>query len=304
MQLAKEFDGEIISADSRQVYREMDIMTGKDVKKLKYQISDLRLGNRRIGFYTDGKIKIWGYDIVEPNQEWSASHFVKLANTVIGYLRRKHKLPIAAAGTGLYLRSLISPPQTIDVPPNHQLREKLSPLSVNDLQSWLRRLNQQRLEAMNNSDRKNPRRLIRAIEVLSFNIDSLSEKRLEFAVLQIILTAQLSKLDRLIKQRLMKRLDLGGLDEVKRLAKQYGWNSVLAHTIGYQEWQAYLAGKTTHKKAVAEWLTHEKQYARRQRTWFAKQSPVIQLEIGDIQGKQKVVREVRRWYDGVHAVNE
>jgi tRNA dimethylallyltransferase len=142
--LAKKFKGELISADSRQVYKGMDIVTGKDKPQ---------------------GVIIHGLDLVKPDQEFSAAHFVKVASTLINQISKRKKLAIIVGGTGLYLDSLINPPQTLTIKPNWSLRKKLEQKSIHYLQQQLKKLNPSKWRQMNHSDRLNPRRLIRAIEV-------------------------------------------------------------------------------------------------------------------------------------------
>jgi len=102
--LAKKFSGELISADSRQVYQEMDIVTGKDQPK---------------------GVKIHGLDLVKPDEEFSVAHFVKYAVGLINQIIKRKKLPIVVGGTGLYINSLIKPPKTLLVKPDWRLRKQL-----------------------------------------------------------------------------------------------------------------------------------------------------------------------------------
>src|SRR3989344_4678270 len=142
--LSKKFSGKIISADSRQVYKGMDIVTGKDRPK---------------------EVSIWGYDIIRPNEEFSVAHFVNLAGKEITRVDKQGKLPIIVGGTGFWLKSLLNPPATINIIPDWQLREKLEKFSATELLERLKKIDPKRAASMNQSDRNNPRRLMRAIEV-------------------------------------------------------------------------------------------------------------------------------------------
>ncbi|MDZ7586852.1 MAG: isopentenyl transferase family protein, partial [Patescibacteria group bacterium] len=135
--LAKKFSGEIISADSRQIYQGMDIVTGKDLPAAK-----------------QAGITIYGYDLIKPDEEFSVAHFVKYAHDLINQIR----FPIIVGGTGLYLNSLINPPPTLTIPPNWQLRKKLEKKSAVQLQKALMKINPIRFNQMNHSDQLNPRR--------------------------------------------------------------------------------------------------------------------------------------------------
>jgi tRNA dimethylallyltransferase len=139
--LAKQFSGEIISADSRQVYQEMDIVTGKDRPR---------------------GVTILGYDLVKPDENFSVAHFIDFAVPQIKALVKKRKLPIVVGGTGLWLKALVEPIETIAVSPNPQLRKNLKDFSAGKLFKLLKELNSVRAKNMNHSDRNNPRRLIRS----------------------------------------------------------------------------------------------------------------------------------------------
>ena len=183
LHLAKKFGGELISADSRQVYRGMDIGTGKDIdqkSKIKNQneklnpsfTSPLIKGRRggvnkkfTVGFRNKDEVPIWLVDIVEPDYVFNVGEFKQLAEAVIQDIWQRGKLPIIVGGTGLYVRALLRPWDGIFIPPNASLRQKLDKLTVEELQTELKKNTSEKFESMNHSDRFNPRRLVRAIEV-------------------------------------------------------------------------------------------------------------------------------------------
>jgi tRNA dimethylallyltransferase len=298
--LAKKFNGELISADSRQVYKGMDIGTGKDRE-------------------TESRIRIWGYDVVEPSGEWSAAHFVKLAQKLIPEIQSRGKLPIIVGGTGLYISNLLNPPETLNIPPDKKLRGELEKLPVDELQDRLKEINPERFASMNDSDQNNPRRLIRAIEVVKFP-KLRSARFLDFGtfrrpfarnddaqILQIGLTAATQELDRRIEERVRQRIEEGVEEEVFRLVKKYGWDSALKFTIGYKEWQLDshgrskrprndLSGQFPIEEIVKNWTVHEKQYARRQLTWMAKYSPDKLFDISRLNYYQDIEAYVSQWY--------
>lgn len=283
VRLAKLFNGELISADSRQVYRGMDIGTGKEI---------------------DTTVKTWGYDLVNPDEEWSTAHFVEFATKTIIDIQKRGKLPIVVGGTGLYIKHLLFPPETLFVAQDKKLRETLEKMTVKELQNKLQQINPKRFEQMNESDQKNPRRLVRAIEIATQSLKGpafLKRPGLNTCsdTLHIVLTAPLDLLDNRIEERVQKRLDQGIEQEVRELAKKYSWESALYHTIAYQEWKPYIEReRTTIKEVIASWTTHEKQYARRQLTWFRKQPDLRWLNITDSNYPKTVVSSATRWYDG------
>lgn len=287
--LAEKFNGELISADSRQVYKGMDIGTGKEFSP---------------------EIKTWGCDVVGPDDEWSVAHFVKFATEVIANIQQRGKLPIVVGGTGLYIANLLNPPETLNIPPDKELRLKLEKLSLSELQRMLRHLSEKRFNRMNDSDQRNPRRLIRAIEVVKFpklhNIATLQTPRNDS--LHIALMAPIKEIDRRIEDRVRQRIEKGAEQEVRGLVRKYGWDSALNFTIGYKEWKPYIGvdgertgsreQRTENREVIELWITHEKQYARRQLTWAAKYSADKLFNISQPDYIPDIEAYVGQWYYG------
>ena len=125
IKLAKKFNGEIISADSRQVYSNMDIGTGRGLGP-EFVRLETKLGDQILPFYSDTHTKIWGYDLVSPLEEFSVGQFTKTANLILRHICSQKKLPILVGGTGLYLKSLTQQLETVFIPPNRSLRDRKS----------------------------------------------------------------------------------------------------------------------------------------------------------------------------------
>ena len=238
--LAKKFSGSIISADSRQVYKGMDIVTGKDRPK---------------------GVKIWGYDLVKPDEEFSVAHFVKLARPKIAQIQKQGKLPIVVGGTGFWLKALVKPPATINIKPNSQLRKKLEKLSTTQLRRQLEKLDPARASSMNQSDKNNPRRLIRAIEVAKTGKSG--GRATGYEAIWIGLKAPLKVLDQRIEERVKKRIKAGAIKEWERLRRRFEVTLSSMSAIGYRE-----------LPDIDKWVRAEKQYARRQLTWFKKNKAI------------------------------
>jgi tRNA dimethylallyltransferase len=272
---------ELISIDSRQVYIGMDIGTGKDAK-------------------------IFGTDLVQPEKLFNVSDFVKIIRPKIEELWRQDILPILVGGTGLYLRAVIDGIETMEIPPDEELRKKYEKYSVEELQEKLKELDSRfreddsKVKLINNSDWNNPRRLIRRIEILNFysvgddlpvvpmgqtrrSVPTLKIDRL----LMIGLPAPLPKITKNIEKRVQERLDQGLLEEIKKLVKRYGWNEVLRNTIAYKEWEEFFSGKITQEDAIKNWTKDEIDYAKRQITWFKKDMRIKWFESTDINLLQK-----------------
>ncbi len=258
VQLAKKFNGELVSADSRQVYRGMDIGTGKDREKI--------------------DVPIFLYDVVNPDEEFSVNHYMRLANHVIGDIVKRKKLPIVVGGTGLYINALIYPPETMNIPPDKKLRKKLKQASVASLQEMV---GLTILQSMNQSDRQNPRRLMRKIEIARAK-KALPKPVQMFDYLVIGLTAALPVLYKRIDQRVDERLRQGMEGEVETLVAKYGRDIPAMSALGY--------------RSLERWKLDEHAYARRQLTWFRKVKDIRWFDITEAQWKRKVEALVRAWY--------
>ncbi len=157
----------LISVDSRQVYQGLEITTGADVP---VEFKFFRNTNFPYSFFKHKtkSINLHGVSIIDVTDEWSVSHFLAMATQIIGWSVKHNWAVILVGGTGLYHRQLqwlLEGKELVDVPPNKEIREKAEKMSVRQLQDWLRRLDESRLADMNRSDRNNPRRLVRAIEI-------------------------------------------------------------------------------------------------------------------------------------------
>lgn len=175
--LAKKFNGELVSADSRQVFRGNDLETNKERPN----------------------VPIWLYDVADMGEEFSVSHWVTLAREAISDIQKRHKLPIIVGGSGLYIKALLDPFTSINIPPDKELRSKH--LTVSELQQMVER------GTMNNSDWNNPRRLIRKIEIEHFGKRNATGEKFNYLV--IGLTAPLPFLYKHIDEHLAERLRLG-----------------------------------------------------------------------------------------------
>ncbi|MFC1748273.1 tRNA (adenosine(37)-N6)-dimethylallyltransferase [Pseudomonadota bacterium] len=299
IQLAQKFTGEIISADSRQVYSGMNIGTGKNLpKNSTLTLQPSKLNNFNVGIYQIHSVPIWGYDLVSPNQDFSVAHFYKFALPTIKDISYRNKLPIVVGGTGLYINSVTSHIKTISIPMNKPLRTKLEKQNVPQLQSILTELNLEKFDNMNHSDRQNPRRLIRAIET------SLVQKEhknpttnIKHDQLWIGLKAPLGFLDPQVKQNILARATPAFSQEILQLEENnFDWNSLAASSTGYKIWKQYLEKKISKSEAINLWTTTETQYLRRQLTWFNKQKQIHWYDISQPDWYKQVEHRVQDWY--------
>lgn len=171
--LAKKFEGELVSADSRQVYKGMDIGTGKDLPgNSKLEIRNSKLG----GSYKVAGVPIWGYDLISPKEEFSVARYIKIAGKIIKDIWERDKLPILAGGTGLYIKGVVDGIPTAFIPKNIALRESLGKRGVRELFEILAEMDAVKAASLNISDKKNPRRLVRAIEIASSKLKTQNSK--------------------------------------------------------------------------------------------------------------------------------
>jgi tRNA dimethylallyltransferase len=247
--LASKFNGEIISSDSRQVYRGMDIGTGKDLKEYK-------------------KIKYHLIDIINPNTNFNVAKYKKKALKSIKETLKKNKVPFLVGGTGLYISSIIDNYDIPKIKRNKKIREKINKLNKEKQIKLLKKLDKESLKFI---DIDNPRRLERALEVC-LNGQQFSKSRKKdkplFDVLQIGLTFPREEINKKIDKRVDKMIDTGLVKETEKITKKYGKQSAPLETIGYAEIIDFLNKKTTLEKAVELIKIHTHQFAKRQMTWF------------------------------------
>jgi tRNA dimethylallyltransferase len=277
--LAKKFHGELISADSRQVYRGMDIGTGKDIASLQ-------------------GIPIWMYDVVNPDEPFSVSQFQKKAQGYIQDIRKRNKLPILVGGTGLYIQSLVQTIPTNTVKPNMLLRKKLEKQSLESLQYVMKQECMHMWGILNDSDRNNPRRLIRKIELGRSGMTAVAKpSRYKGNICWIGLTAPFLYLYTRIDARVMKRVEEGIVDEVKKLLKKgYTWDLPSMSGLGYREWKNHIEGKAPMEEAVQKWKYDEHGYARRQITWLKRNKDIQWFDISKPGHIRNIERVVQTWY--------
>jgi tRNA dimethylallyltransferase len=289
LKLAKRFNGQIISADSRQVYQGMNIGTGKDLP--------IKAKKNQDGHYLIKGVKVWGYDLVKPNQDFSVAHFVEFAHLRIKKIWQEGGLPILVGGTGLYLKAVIRPINTINIPANPRLRSNLNRLDISKLQTKLKTINPDRFKQMNLSDQLNPRRLIRAIEVHLQKGQTLRPDSFITDTLWVGLKATKTLLDKKVEERVIKRLKAGAQTELKKLLESgYSFDLPSMSAMGYQQWQPFFNQKINLGELKHSWVTNEKQYLRRQLTWFNRQPHLHWFDISKPNYQKLVASQVQSWY--------
>lgn len=293
--LAKKFNGELLSCDSRQIYKGLDIGTGKlpdkSVAYQKYQ-----------GLWLVDGIKVWGLDLVSPSLQFNVKDYVDFALPVIGRITANGKLPIIVGGTGLYFKGLVRGFASLSIPLQPQLRRELDGLVLSQLQARLKKLAPGKWRSMNNSDRQNPRRLIRAIEIVKFNFSqkqpSTAAIEAEYDIFKVGLIAPKAILEQRISQRLDLRIKMGMVDEVISL-HQHGLSLDRMRDLGleYRVGADYLDQLLTFPQMVQKLNTEIRQYAKRQITWFKKEPGINWFDISQNGFRLKLERRVKVWYD-------
>lgn len=303
LKLAKKFNGELVSCDSRQVYKGLDIGTGK----LPSQMSNLKKQNR---FWEIDGIKIWLYDVTGPKKQYSVADYIKDARKVIGDIRKRGKLPIIVGGTGFYLKALLEGLPNLAIPLDWQLREELTELPLEDLQKKLQKLSPKKWEKMNNSDRKNPRRLVRALEIVimnpkgegSFMVGEDSSLVAQNDILKIGLTAPRQILYQRIDERVVSRIDQGMIEEARNLHKSgLSYKRMRQLGLEYGVLADYLQGNISKQELIRVMQGKIHGYARRQITWFNNPSTssgyIHWFDITDKKFIHKMEDLISKWYD-------
>lgn len=292
VKLAQKFNGELISADSRQIYQGMDIGTGKDHPK---------------------NVPIHLIDLIFPNQTFSVAQYQKLALLKIKKIQSHGKLPIIVGGTGQYIDSLINPhTETFQIKPNRVLRFFLNKFSLKLLQLTFRLLDFQTFRLLNNSEVHNPHRLIRKIEIRLFRppqwrgprndvianpdfIIGMKQSHLDY--LHLSLTAPNSYLYSQIDRRVEQRLKLGLIDEIETLLKTYSWHYPGLNTLAYKEFKPYFENNKPLESCLQRWRFDEHAYARRQKTWFKKYPDACFFDITRVEYPNNLINLLNKWYN-------
>ena len=247
--LARRLNGEIISADSRQVFRGMDIGTGKDLHEY-------------------GPVPHHLIDILDAGQEFNVFTFQRLFFEAFEEIRCRGHLPILCGGTGMYLDAAVRGYRLVAVPENPELRVELEKRSLEELADLLRKL---RLDLHNNTDLLDRQRIVRAIEIARHEKehDHSSEPFPVISPLVIGLRWERSELRARIAERLRQRLESGMVAEVERLHQEgVPWERLDYYGLEYRFVGAYLRGELNHNDLFQKLNSAIHGFAKRQETWF------------------------------------
>lgn len=258
--LARKFGGQIVSADSRQVYKGMDLGTGK-----------VTMAERRI-------VPHHLLDVASPGRRFTVDHFVRLSTKAIEEIARSGDLPFIVGGSAFYVYSLIDGLRLPKVKPDARLRRRLERLDTDQLYRELKRKDPRRAAGI---DRQNRRRLIRALEIIDATGKPIplpsNTPRYETLILGVRKSRE--ELKKLIEKRLDSRLHQGMIAEVKRLITAgVSYKRLDEFGLEYRHVARYLTGKATKEEMRRELLGDIIKFAKRQMTWFKKDNRIIWVE--------------------------
>lgn len=262
IELAKQIDSEIISADSRLVYKGFDIASAKPTIEERQGIPHYLI------------------DVVEPEFDYSAGNYYDDAKQTIYEILAKGKTPIIVGGTGLYFKILLENYNLPRVEANYELRELLNLREKDDLLEELKQLDKVTYKRLFDS---NKRRIVRALEIIKVLGKPISEMDIEKEP-EFDVEWKIPKMEsrEWLYDRINKRVDImveqGLIDETKYLLKKHGRIKNFVCTIGYQEILSYLDGECSLEEALDKLKQHSRNYAKRQLTWFRK-NPELEITI-------------------------
>ncbi len=248
-------NGEIISADSRQVYKGLDIGTGKITQEEMKGIPHHLL------------------DVADPSDNFNVGKFKELAEKAIADISSRGKLPIICGGTGFYIDAVVNNITYPDVSHNEKLREELEKKSASELFEILKKLDASYALSLNNSEQNNPQRLIRSIETATAlgKVPKVIANDSQYEITWIKLELPLDELKQRIHVRLTKRLENGMIEEIENLHKNgLSWERMEELGLEYRYTSRFLRGLITKEKMIEQLQNEIWHYAKRQILWFKK----------------------------------
>ena len=259
IELAKKINGEIVSADSMQIYKKMDIGTAKPTEEEKENI------------------KHYMIDIIEPNEAFNVAKYKEMAQKAIDEIISKGKTPIVIGGTGLYINTLINGIEFKEIETDKTYREQLEKeAKENGIDIVYKKLQEIDPEAAKNIDKNNIRRVIRALEIYKLTgktktqLDKESIKEVQYDYKIFGMLWEREELYDRINKRIDIMIENGLIDEVKELTPKYKISNTAMQGIGYKEVIEYLENKISIEDMKEKLKMETRRYAKRQITWFKK----------------------------------
>lgn len=269
--LAKKYKGEVISADSRQIYKNLNLGTGKITKKEMMGVPHYML------------------DVVQAKKRFSVSDWQKYTKKIILEILTKNKIPIICGGTGFYIESIVKNISLPEVPPNNKLRKQLEQKNIISLFKILLKLDPKRAK---NIDSKNKIRIIRAIEIAKSlgKVPQIESLENPYQFLQIGLTMPDRILKERIEKRLLSRIKKEMFAEAKKLHKGgLSWKRMFELGLEYRYESLYLQNKISKEDFIKKLNTEIWHYAKRQKTWFKRDKNIKWFEPSEKEEIEKLV---------------
>ncbi len=281
IEIARRLNSVIISADSRQIYREFDIATAK---------------------VSSGELALVPHYLIstcDPNYTLTAAEYQAQAQILIDRFHQQGTIPLLVGGTGLYIKSIVKGMKIPRVASQPELRSQLTKLGQMQCYQILQQIDRQATIKIHANDAI---RTIRALEVYYVTGKTISSQQGEYPpsypILQIGLDcADLNLLARRIQQRTQQMIVLGWEAEVKYLGDKYGWDLPLLNTLGYAEMRQYLQGEISLVEAIDLTILHTRQFAKRQRTWFGSDSEIEWFDSDDKMLLDRVWQRIQQWIE-------
>lgn len=278
IELAKKLNGEIISADSMQIYKEMNIGSAKPTKEEMQGIYHHMI------------------DVVEPTENFNVAKYKEMAEECIEKILAKGKLPIIVGGTGLYVSTLTNGIEFSEIESDEEYRKKLENISMqeNGIDILFEQLKKIDSEAARVIEKNNVRRVIRALEIYKVTgktktqIDKESIKELKYDYKIFGMLWERKELYDRINRRVDIMIDMGLVEEVERIYRK-GISSTAIQGLGYKEIIEYLEKRSTLEEAIEKIKQETRRYAKRQMTWFKREKKIVWL---DAKNKEEVVRDI------------
>ncbi|MFA7192497.1 MAG: tRNA (adenosine(37)-N6)-dimethylallyltransferase MiaA [Candidatus Paceibacterota bacterium] len=276
VEIAKNIDGEVISADSRQVYEDMDLGTGKITKKEMQKVPHHLL------------------DVASPTTTFSVSKYKKMADKKITEIAKNGHIPIICGGTGFYIDAVIDNVVLPAVKPDKKLRKELEKKSKEELFLILKKLDKNRAESI---DKNNPVRLIRAIEIASAlgSVPALKKSdESKYNVIKIGLTMPDEVLKERIYKRLNARIKAGMIKEVQNLYNRgISWRKLENFGLEYRYCALFLQEKISREEMIEKLNTEIWHYAKRQKTWFKRDANTLWIDPREIHEKALALKKIK-----------
>jgi tRNA dimethylallyltransferase len=273
IKLAKELNGELINADSRQIYLSLDIATNKGILTPTNKSIRSKLGYNLHAFDVENTgIMGWLFNIIYPDEEFNLSIYKSLAIEMIDEILAKGKQPILIGGTGLYIDAIV---RDYQLNPSNEIqlerRNTLNSKTVSELYSELLNINPEVALKLNNSDKNNPRRLIRWIEKTENpSSDEYTKGECKYEIDYHYIDMDKEKLMEKINKRVVQMVDQGLIEETKTAIISGYMETKPLQSFGYKEAISFLNKEISLEKCIELIQLEHRKYAKRQVTWFKK----------------------------------